>query len=126
MTQKSEVILVVKIVEVKSPPSFWSGVMPAIQQVRYKVLRTIKGSTPHNEITVRHFVVRNSLTADRTSPRLSPRLFAPGSRLLLFLRRSREPKRDASPEYYILDENYGALRTNSRLEKKVEKYSSAK
>jgi hypothetical protein len=81
----SEIVIVAEVVEVQPAVGFWSGVFASVQHVRYRVLETLKGKVQRDDIDAGHYVVANSLTADRKTPQLSPALFKPGNRLVLML-----------------------------------------
>ena len=73
------------------PPAFWSGRVAAHQTAYYQVVSSLKA--PANgplsgEIAVIHPVVSGSPTASADAPGLSPTLFVPGKRYVLFLKAS--------------------------------------
>jgi len=85
----------------------------ALQEVRYKVEKVLKGVLPGGtaELDVQHVVVGGSRTADRSpkANRLSPSVFAPGSRLVVVARRE-------SSMWLGSDEDYGVIpATDSNL-----------
>lgn len=89
VAKNSEVVVVAEVVTVHRSPGIWSGLVASVQHVRYKVLETMKGNVQRFDIDVGHYVVANSLTADRKVPQLSPTLFKPGNRVVLMLSRER-------------------------------------
>ena len=89
VAKNSEVVVVAEVVAVHPSPGVWSGVVASVQHVRYKVLETLKGKVKHTDIDAGHYVVANSLTADRNMAQLSPTLFKPGNHLVLMLSRER-------------------------------------
>lgn len=114
LARKAEFVVLAEVVEVKPAPGFWSGQFAAVQYVRYKLIRSLKGNLTAREIDVGHYVVKNSLTADKDHARLSPGLFKVGNRLILFIDVDRQHKQEAEPEsgrgrFVSLDENCGAV-----------------
>ncbi|MCE7962566.1 MAG: hypothetical protein DYH05_08730, partial [Acidobacteria bacterium ACB1] len=70
----------------------------------------IKGEVANDKITVSHYVVNNSFTADEDIPQLSPRMFKKGESLLVFLNEdSRQSKSSTQKKYISEDANCGAL-----------------
>jgi hypothetical protein len=88
--KSSETIVVAEVLEVKPSMGVWSGLIASTQCVRYLVKTTLKGDEVSGEIDVGHFVVSNSYTADKDSPRLSPILFKKGNQLVLMLKSGRK------------------------------------
>jgi hypothetical protein len=124
---KAETVLVAEIVEVMPEIGLWSGYVAALQQVRYKVIETLKGqlSTDTAIVTVGHYIVKNSPTADNQVARLSPRTFQKGKRLILFLvSDNRQPEdvieKNKLPNNYIsFNEKCGALPANKKTTQQV-------
>lgn len=86
LTQRSEVVAVVKLIGVDPPLGLWSGYHAVVQYAKYEVEELIKGKPPEEkEIYVAHGVVHNSAIADADKAQLSPKLFKKGSRFVLFL-----------------------------------------
>jgi hypothetical protein len=113
LAQRSDIILIARVIEVRHSPGYWSGLAPSIQQVRYEVDAVLKGNVTDKEIVVGHYVVKNSLTAEADSPELSRRLFAVGNQLVLFLKASQKAGDNTGSsgelEYTSPNENCGAL-----------------
>jgi hypothetical protein len=137
VAKDAEVVVVAEVIEVHRPPRYWSGVLTSVQHVRYKVVDVLKGSAESEgevksgEIDVGHYVVANSLTADKAEARLSPELFKPGNRLVLMLSREeghgcrlRIPHADIAT-FCSPNENYGAALADPRLVDRI-KQSIAK
>jgi len=78
----------------------------ALQEVRYKVDEVLKGVLPRktSELDVQHVVVGGSRTADPSpeANRLSPSVFARGSRLVVIAKRG-------SSMWLGSDEDYGVI-----------------
>jgi hypothetical protein len=85
----SDRIVVAEVLELKPSMRFWSGFIPNVQCVRYRVKQTLKGKDLTGEIDVGHYVVSNSYTADKDIPQLAPSLFKKGNQLVLMLRDGR-------------------------------------
>jgi hypothetical protein len=123
--KSSEVVVVAEVVEVHASPGYWSGVVASVQHVHYKVLETLKGNVTRTDIDAGHYVVANSLTADRKSPQLSPVLFKPGNHVVLMLTRERghSCKLDQVPDgmeaFCSRNENTGATLASSALIRKL-------
>lgn len=75
-----------EVVGVDPSPGAWSGVLAMYQGVRYRVHRVIKGKLDDKTVRIEHLLVAGSPTADGKEPRLDPRLFHPGARLVVFAR----------------------------------------
>ena len=111
VASKAESIVIAEVVEVKSSPGFWSSHIASVQYVEYRVLKTLRGPLISHYISVGHYLVKNSLVADKEQIRLSPELFKQGNKLILFL------CRDPEKRYSTCDENCGAvLADNSNLD----------
>jgi len=121
--RRSDVVIVGEVIDVRSEQlfAFWSGLVPSIEHVRYKVIEVLKGELKSAEIDAGHFVVFNSRTADKKEPHLSPELFKPGNRILLSLSRenSNGCKTESAPSnieaFCSPNENYGAVLANAKL-----------
>jgi len=81
----SEFVAIATVKKVFSPPGYWSGMFAAMQLVEYEPVESLKGKLDQSSIVVSHYVVANSLTADAKEPHLSPDLFRPGRKVVLFL-----------------------------------------
>jgi hypothetical protein len=88
LVKEAEVVALVEVTDVQTPPTFWCGQFPATQDVSYKVLEVFKGSLKSNTISHRFYVVKNGSLSDKQKPQLSPSLFARQKRHLLFLFKS--------------------------------------
>lgn len=97
-----ELVVLAEVVNVKPAPGFWSGHIAAIQRVEFKAVEVLKGRLSSPELEVEYYVVKNSPLADTEQPRLSPELFKPGNRLILFL--EPDTKREA---YFTVKQNRG-------------------
>jgi hypothetical protein len=85
LTQRAELVVVAKVIEVEPPLGLWSGYHAIGQHVKYEVEEVIKGKLSKREIYVTHGVVKNAPTSDTEQARLSPTLFVKGNRFVLFL-----------------------------------------
>ena len=110
LARNTQLVVVAEIVEVKPAPGFWSGQFAAVQYVHYKVIESLKGKTA-GEIEVGHYVVKNSLTADKDHARLSPELFKVGNRLILFIQPDKRNQKAelGSLAFLSQDEHCGAV-----------------
>jgi hypothetical protein len=87
----SELVFVGTVLSTGEPPSYSSGMIPAYQEVTYRVGEVLKGRVAQAEVTVSHVVVEDSATAEPGDvPELSRSLFAKGNRLLVFAVRGPE------------------------------------
>jgi hypothetical protein len=85
IAKASDLVFVGTVLDRGTPPSFWSGRVPAYQKVGYKVEEILKGPAGGGQIGVDHLVVGGSTTAEPgDKPALSSSMFAVGSRLLVF------------------------------------------
>jgi hypothetical protein len=110
---------VVLIAEVKEEePTFenqpWTGFAASKQYVRYEVKSVLKGELPDSEVRIGFYLIKNSLTADKSRPQLSPELFKKHNVHIIFLQLDlKPPASDGNPppppSYTALDENYGAI-----------------
>jgi hypothetical protein len=135
LANDSELIVVAEIVEVGRAPGIWSGLLLVAQNVRYEVKEVLKGKVLDKcQITVAHYVVKNSLTADTTEPRLSPKTFKTGNRLVLFLAAdpgkgkyvSLSPPDPQTKTYVVPEVNCGAMLAEESVLKSIRQAASAK
>jgi hypothetical protein len=119
--KEAEIVVVAEVEEVGPSLGAWSGLLASVQHVKYRVVEVLKGKMKSNEIDAGHYVVHNSLTADKEKPHLSPELFKPGNRLILILSRERghgckleTPKKDMEA-FCSPNENAGAILADSHL-----------
>lgn len=103
LADEVELVLVAEVVDVKPAPGFWSGHIAAIQRVKFKAVRVLKGRLSSRELEVEYYVVKNSPLADKDQPRLSPETFKQGNQLILFL----EPDPKRAEAYFTVDRNRG-------------------
>ena len=121
----SEVVVAAEVVSVDRSPGYWSGVLASVQHVRYRVLETLKGNVQHTDIDAGHYVVANSLTADRKMAQLSTTLFKPGNHVVLMLSRERghgcrlDDAPDGVEAFCSPDENTGATLASPSLIRKL-------
>lgn len=129
VVHENDVVIIGEVIETRSDQfsAFWSGTIPSIEHVRYKVIEVLKGEVKSSEIDAGHFVVFKSRTADKTEPRLSPILFKRGNRILLSLTREDRlgcQAKDVPGNVEALcstNENYGAVEADSNLVRRVRK-----
>ncbi len=132
LTQDSELIVIAEVVEVgKLLVSVWSGPVGSRQWVKYKVKGILKGVIDESEITVRHYLVYKSLTADSEIARLSPKIFSKGNSLLLFIKSDQQQSKEpqtllAGKTYLSLDPNCGGVIANEDIVKMVQEIISFK
>jgi hypothetical protein len=121
----SEVIVVAEIVKVDPSPGYWSGVLASVQHVHYKVLETLKGNVRQTDIDAGHYVVANSLTADRKVAQITSALFKPGNHVVLMLSRERghgcrlDEAPDGTETFCSPSENTGATLASPSLVRKL-------
>lgn len=122
LVKRADLVTTAEVIEVYSSPGFWSGFLPALQKVKYKIVKTLKGKTDRTEIIVAHYVVKNSKTADLNDPELSPVLFSKGNTLMLFLKKNPQGSdQTIGYQYVAWSENYGAIITSRKIEKAIRK-----
>ena len=87
---RAELVFTATLLSLEASPGVWSGTLAVYQKAHYRIVRVYKGSpgAVDSEVVVQHLLVQGSPTADETQARLSPALFQPGKRLLLFAKRS--------------------------------------
>lgn len=83
---KSDLILIGKVIRIGKPPSYWSGLLPAFQEVRYQVRGVLKGKYAGQFINVRHPIVMGTKYVDSRTPALKTDFFKIGRTLVLFLK----------------------------------------
>ena len=121
VARRSEIVVVAEVVDVHPSPGYWSGRVAAVQHVRYKVLETLKGDLRRSDIDAGHYVVANSLTADRNAPQLSPKLFKAGNHVVLMLSRKDghgcrlDPEPDEMEAFCSPNENTGTTLASPSL-----------
>jgi len=123
LVKRAEVVVVAEVIKTHPSPGFWSGQFASVQHVEYRVIEILKGEVHKERIDVGHYVVSNSLTADKDHAQLSPELFKNGNRLILLLSREKGfgCKRDsidaATETFCSPNENGGAMAAETeRLE----------
>lgn len=109
VTQGADIIVVAEVKEVKVAPGFWSGHMSAIQNVRYRVVKVLKGKIAFDKLELEYYVAKNSPLVDANMPRLSPKIFKTGNQLVLFLKANSI----SSQMYFGVDKNRGTLNADS-------------
>ena len=113
---RAPVILIGSVLSVGPSPEFWSGRVPAYQEVTYRPVRwlwVLPPLAPNPErLPVEHLVVARSLTADPEKPRLRPDLFKEGAEFLLFLELS-------DGRWTCVGENYGAVPLTPEVQKLI-------
>src|SRR5262245_48078989 len=85
IARDTKVIVAAEVIDIGEAPGVWSGIVLSVQRVKYEVKEVLKGDLAQGLICVGHYVVHNSLTAEKTYPRLSSTIFVKGNRLVLFL-----------------------------------------
>jgi hypothetical protein len=124
---KAEIVVVAEVLEIGKEPGFWSGYFATFQTVHYRIVEVIKGSLEENEISIRHPVVKNSRTADKSKPKLSSIIFAKGNRLILFIEKQNGKESDrrsncnSNDGYQTFDENFGVLIADEDIVKIIRK-----
>jgi hypothetical protein len=83
----SEFVAIATVKKVFSPPGYWSGMFAAMQLVEYEPVESLKGKLDQSLIVASHYVVSNSVMADARRAQLSPNLFGPGHKVIIFLDR---------------------------------------
>jgi hypothetical protein len=105
----SDYVLIGKVISIDPAPRTWSGIVWVPQKVKYKLIKNLKGEIVEKKINVTHYVVKNTLTADKEFPQLSPSLFSKGNLIILFLSKTTENENEARINYKSEDSNCGAL-----------------
>jgi len=111
----SDVILVAEVKEVEpiSELQPWTGLISSKQYVRYEVKYVLKGEMPESEVRVGFYLIKNSMTADKTRTQLSTELFKEHNVHIVFLRRDQNPPSTGGnqppPSYTSVDQDYGAI-----------------
>ena len=136
----ADLVFVGTVVHVGPPPKFKSGGFMALQEVRYKVDEVLKGQEPElspccgvlfaktSGLGVQHVVVGGSRTADPSpeANRLSPSLFAVGSRLVVIAKRESSMWLGSDEDYGVIaatDSNVAAIKELLNRETKSRKKS---
>jgi len=83
---KADLIVIAEVVEVGESPGFWGGgyLLPK-QSVTYRQVGVLKGSLSHSQFEVGFYITSVSSRVDKDRPMLSPEIFAPGKKHVLFL-----------------------------------------
>jgi hypothetical protein len=114
LVNESELVLVGRVEQITTSTHSWSGPIPVKQYVRYDIGKVLKGKFHEATIEVGHYVVKNSLSADKELPQLSAQIFQPGTSLVLFIRRAprwqrKEGKLYKLKEFEAVDSDCGVL-----------------
>ncbi len=139
IVRDAKIIVAAEVIDIGEAPGVWSGYFLSVQRVKYEVKEVLKGDLTQGRICVGHYVVHNSLTADKTYPRLSSTIFVKGNRLVLFLtpdphpgkgyfeKPSRKPMCGADETSFLVPEvNYGALLAEEKILKSIRQTISSK
>lgn len=110
---KVDLVLIAEVAEVKPSMGFWSGFIASRQNVKYKVVKVLKGQLSALEFEVEYDVVKNGALSDTEQPRLSPIIFKVGNQLILFLELS--PKTEES--FFTFARNHGTTKADTDLVK---------
>lgn len=128
LVSDSKVVALVEVAEVEGTgPMFWSGNGLAIQHVTYRVKKVLKGTLDGDTMRAAHPLYQGSFSADRETPRLSPRLFRRGNTLLLFVATVKQPIKEGDGTYREVEElmttdvECGAIVPNEHLIRSVSK-----
>jgi hypothetical protein len=107
---RSDLVVVaeVKKVDPTSELQPWSGLTSSWQFVRYEVKEVLKGEFPTGEVKVGFILVKNSLTADKSRPALSPELFKEHNVHIVFLDLDRLIP-EMGTRYAGVSQDYGAI-----------------
>lgn len=99
---KADLIVIAEVVEVGESPGFWGGgyLLPK-QSVTYRQVGVLKGSLSHSQFEVGFYITSVSSRVDKDRPMLSPEIFAPGKRHVLFLNTAAE---DTSNKVPVMNE----------------------
>ena len=126
MVRDSVVVLVAEVKEVETPSltASWSGLAIFKQHVLYKVRAILKGEITEREVRVGYSVYKNSLTADKNRPQLSPVLFKKNTVHIVFLKLEEKSAVDGAnqpttPSYLALDVNCGAILDTPAVEAEI-------
>jgi hypothetical protein len=129
--QKADFIVIAEVTEVPPPPlgelQPWSGIIASTQNVKYKVIKVLKGQVAGAQIEVMHYLQYKSYTAD-TVPRLSPTLFKKGNVQIIFLMVHNDPfqkGKDIWPPYVSIDEDEcSVLPADPKVEGKIRRIAA--
>jgi hypothetical protein len=119
-SSKSEVIVLAEVKCVDLSPGGWSGIIPTVQRIQYKVREVLKGDLDAEEISVGHYKVKNSKLTDKKYPKLSEDFFSEGREVILFLALDvgkdyfENPKKNCGcgsefSKFIAFDADYGAV-----------------
>jgi hypothetical protein len=132
VAREAEIIVVGQVEEVKPTGlvEYWSGVALSTARVRYRAKEVLKGEAVEQTIEVTHYIVHNSLTADKERPRLSPTLFRKGNDLVLFLKVDHKKESTASASsdraYISFNADCGAVLAGEDIVKKIRQITAVK
>jgi len=112
--------LLAEVIKVHPSPGAWSGLIPSVQRVKYKVRKVLRGQLETSSIEVGYYVVKNSWTADTEKACLSPQIFKVGGSLYLFLKYLPKGFPDGK-SYFPPDKNLGIEIVNSETMKIMRK-----
>jgi hypothetical protein len=127
MVSNAPVIAVARITSVEESPGVWSaGGFVNAQKVSYEIISVMKGEVRSKEITVYHYLFKDSPNASKYRPELSPSLFMIGSESILFLRpiptyQEAESSPPLIKEYAETNTSSGVVPANKENIRKVRK-----
>lgn len=117
--RSADLIFVGEVIAIGPAPRFWSGRVPAFQDVEYRVLRTLKPKTPptSERITIAHPIVKGGRTVRSDSPSLDEAVFRVGAQLIVSAMRASGP---AGDRYEGQESDHAAVAASDRAVRDVE------
>ena len=87
--EASDVVFIGQPLEIVGGPVGWSGSFATFQDVRYRLLRNLKGvvAAEGETVTIAHPLLNFAPTVDAKEPRLDTTFFGPSRRLIVFAQR---------------------------------------
>jgi hypothetical protein len=114
LAYSARVVVMAEVLRVEPAPGHEDASGANVQDIRYKVVEVLKGETKATEFSVGFTIEFGVPFVELKESRLSPRLFAPGKRHVLFLKTDpatlalEKSRLDGKPESYITPaEHYG-------------------
>lgn len=117
LAYSARVVVVAEVLRVELAPGHEDESGANIQDIRYRVIEVLKGETRTIEFSVGFPIEFGIAFVDLKNSRLSPQMFAPGKRHVLFLKTDpatqplEKSRLDGKLESYIAPENHYGLAT---------------
>jgi len=124
LLDSSDLVVIAEVAKVEKATGAWSGYVLISQEVQYEVKEVLKGKNGDAVLRVSHLIVKNSPSTDGEKAQLSPKIFAEGNQLILFISRIHSAK--GATSYMVRDTYCGVELTRADRVKLIRQLLSKK